>query len=197
LEFKFQFARTEIVNRIHQAYFCGIRQMGIKDTSFIDKINPTFITLTTTAIHHCQLAMKSGKSTVPPEFSRHSGGQHNCYTRSNTQAVDNWRTDVFHCLDVHFRPFSPKVPLNNIHNIRSMNHPPIPWPSVSNGCNPLEWFRIRVGTGPEPLEWALLALAMVPDRHFGSGSGSKPNRCQIGSPGRQSTRTAHSGTIPW
>jgi len=30
-----------------------------------------------------------------------------------------------------------------------------------------------------------LVLAMVPDRHFGSGSGSKPNRCQIGGPGRQ------------
>jgi hypothetical protein len=30
-----------------------------------------------------------------------------------------------------------------------------------------------------------LVLATVPDRHFGSGSGSKPNRCQIGSPGCQ------------
>ena len=32
---------------------------------------------------------------------------------------------------------------------------------------------------------AALVLATVPDRHFGSGSGSKPNRCQIGGPGRQ------------
>ena len=30
-----------------------------------------------------------------------------------------------------------------------------------------------------------VVLATVPDRHFGSGSGSKPNRCQIGGPGRQ------------
>jgi len=29
-----------------------------------------------------------------------------------------------------------------------------------------------------------LVLATVPDRHFGAGSGSKPNRCQIGGPGR-------------
>jgi len=30
-----------------------------------------------------------------------------------------------------------------------------------------------------------LVLATVPDRHYGSGSGSKPNLCQIGVPGRQ------------
>jgi len=30
-----------------------------------------------------------------------------------------------------------------------------------------------------------LVLATVPDNHFESGSGSKPNRCQIGGPGRQ------------
>jgi len=37
---------------------------------------------------------------------------------------------------------------------------------------------------------------MVPDRHFGSGCGSKPNCCQISGPGRQYTRNAHSGTVP-
>jgi len=49
-------------------------------------------------------------------------------------------------------------------------------------------------------EWELhlcVVLATVPDRHFGTGSRSKPNCCQIGGPGRQSTRTAHSGTVPW
>jgi len=35
------------------------------------------------------------------------------------------------------------------------------------------------------LERMEVVLATVPDRHFGSGSGSKPNRCQIGGPGRQ------------
>jgi hypothetical protein len=36
-----------------------------------------------------------------------------------------------------------------------------------------------------PLLSTQLVLATVPDRHFGSGSGSKPNRCQIGGLGRQ------------
>jgi len=38
-------------------------------------------------------------------------------------------------------------------------------------------------------------LATVPDRHFGSGCGSEPNRCQIGGPGCQHTRTVNSGTV--
>jgi len=42
-----------------------------------------------------------------------------------------------------------------------------------------------------------LVLATGPDRQFGSGSGSKLNRCRIGCPGRQHTRTAHSGTVSW
>jgi len=36
---------------------------------------------------------------------------------------------------------------------------------------------------------------MVPDRHFWSGSGSEPNRCQIGGPGCQHTRIVNSGTV--
>jgi hypothetical protein len=42
---------------------------------------------------------------------------------------------------------------------------------------------------------AYVVLATVPDRHFGSGSGSKLNRCQIGGPGCQHTRTVNSGTV--
>jgi hypothetical protein len=38
---------------------------------------------------------------------------------------------------------------------------------------------------------------MVPDRQFGYGSRSKPNRSQIGGPGCQLPRSAHSGTVPW
>ena len=40
-----------------------------------------------------------------------------------------------------------------------------------------------------------VVIATVPDHHFGCGSGSKPNRCQIGSPGRQSTGSVDSGTV--
>jgi len=42
---------------------------------------------------------------------------------------------------------------------------------------------------------SLVVLATVPDRHFGSGFGSKPNRCQNGGPGCQHTRTVNSGTV--
>jgi len=45
-----------------------------------------------------------------------------------------------------------------------------------------------------PLE-PLVVLATVPDRHFGSGSGSELNRCQIGGPGCQHTRTVNPGTV--
>jgi len=38
---------------------------------------------------------------------------------------------------------------------------------------------------PKIVDAPLIVLATVPDHHFGSGSGSKPNRCQIGGPGRQ------------
>jgi len=49
------------------------------------------------------------------------------------------------------------------------------------------------------IEWAVagIVLAMVPVRHFRSGCGSNPNRCQIGGPGRQYTRTVNSGKIRW
>jgi len=40
-----------------------------------------------------------------------------------------------------------------------------------------------------------LVLATVPDRHIRSGSGSKPNRCQIGHPACQKTRSVHFGTV--
>jgi len=39
-------------------------------------------------------------------------------------------------------------------------------------------------------------LATGLDRHFGSGYESEPNQSQIGGPGRQSTQTVDSGTVP-
>jgi len=45
---------------------------------------------------------------------------------------------------------------------------------------------------PEALS---LVLATVLDHHFGSGSGSEPNQCQIGGLGCKYTRTIHSGTV--
>jgi len=43
--------------------------------------------------------------------------------------------------------------------------------------------------------YLLIVLATVPDRHFGYGSGSKPDRCQIGGTGCHQTRTVNSGTV--
>ena len=43
--------------------------------------------------------------------------------------------------------------------------------------------------------YSSIVLATVPDRHFGSGSGSELNRCQIGGPGCQYTRTVNSGLV--
>jgi len=40
-------------------------------------------------------------------------------------------------------------------------------------------------------------IAMVPDRHVGSGSGSKLNRCQIGGLSRDETQTVHLCTVEW
>ena len=40
-----------------------------------------------------------------------------------------------------------------------------------------------------------VVLATVPDRHFGSGSWSEPNRRQIGGPGCQHTRTVDSDRV--
>ena len=105
---------------IHRTYFYGIRQMGMKDRSLIDKINPTFIALTTTAIHHCLSAWKTGEFRVPPEFGPGGGAQRKCDTRNINHAVNNACTDVFRRLDADFRSSSPEVQAKKIDNIRSM-----------------------------------------------------------------------------
>jgi len=64
-------------------------------------------------------------------------------------------------------------------------------PDVGAGAGPARAFLLWVWGGTVSHLLAAvgsdlgLMLATVPDHHFGSGSGSKPNRCQIGGPGRQ------------
>jgi hypothetical protein len=94
--------------------------MGMKDRSLIDKINPTFIALTATAIHHCLSAWKTGEFRVPPEFGPGGGAQRKCDTRNINHAVNNACTDVFRRLDGDFRSSSPEVQAKKIDNIRSM-----------------------------------------------------------------------------
>jgi hypothetical protein len=49
--------------------------MEIKDSSLIDKINPSFIALTIMVIHNFVSAQKTGKSTIPPESGPGGGAQ--------------------------------------------------------------------------------------------------------------------------
>jgi len=94
--------------------------MGIKDRSFIDKINPIFIALTVKAIHHCQLACKTGQFRVTPELGPGGGVQRKCDTRNLNHAVDNACIDVFCRLDTDFRSSSPEIQAKKIDNIRSV-----------------------------------------------------------------------------
>jgi len=68
--------------------------MGMKDTSLIDELNPTFIALTATTIHCCLLAWKIGKFWVPPEFGLGGGAQPKCDRRNINHAVTDACTDV-------------------------------------------------------------------------------------------------------
>jgi hypothetical protein len=94
--------------------------MGMKDRSLIDKINPTFIALTTTAIHHFLSAWKTGEFRVSPEFGPGGGAQRKCDTRNINQAVNNACTDVFRRLNADFRSSLPEVQAKMIDTIRSM-----------------------------------------------------------------------------
>jgi len=92
----------------------------MKDSSLIDKINPTFITLTATAIHHCLSARKIGEFRVPPEFGPGGGAQCKCDPRNINHAVKNACTDIFRRLDMDFCSSTPEVQAKMIDNIRSM-----------------------------------------------------------------------------
>jgi len=94
--------------------------MGMKDRSLLDEINPTFIALTATAIHHCPSAWKTGKFRVPPEFGPGGGVQRKCDTGNINRVVNNACTDLFRRLDADFRSSSPEVQAKKIDNIRSM-----------------------------------------------------------------------------
>jgi len=106
-EKKFRFAATWIVDLVHWTNFHGIREMGTKDRSSIEKMNPSYIALTVTAIHHCLLAWKTGKIMVQPEFGLGGWAQHKCNSRDFNHKVHNACTDVFHHLDADCRSSLP------------------------------------------------------------------------------------------
>jgi len=94
--------------------------MGMKDTSLFDELNPTFIALTTTAIHHCLAAWITGVYRIPPEFGLGGGAHCKCNIRNINQAFNNACTDVFHHLNTDFHSSSPEVQAKKIDNTCSM-----------------------------------------------------------------------------
>jgi hypothetical protein len=81
---------------------------------------------------------------------------------------------LYYCYQYHLRPTPPDT------LERVLQHRTWYWMCLhpSTGCKYCSEF-CSVSC------WVYLVLATVPDRHFGSGSGSEPNRCQIGGPGCQ------------
>jgi hypothetical protein len=86
----------------------------------IDKINPTFIDLTATAIHHCLSPWNTGQFRITPEFGPGGGVQRKCNTRTINHLVNNACTDDLRRLDEDFRSSSPEVQAKTIDNISSM-----------------------------------------------------------------------------
>jgi len=102
----------------------------MKDRSLIDKINPTFIALSGTAIHRCLSARTIGVLRVLPEFGLGGETQRKCDTGNINHPVNAECTDVFDCFDVDFYSTSPEVPAHKIDNIRSSIWRRIHWTGV-------------------------------------------------------------------
>ena len=92
----------------------------MKDTSLIDEINPTFIVLTATVIHHRLSTWNTGEFRVPPEFGPGGGAQRKCDTRNTNHAVNTASAYGFRRLDADSGSSSPEVQAKKIDNFRSM-----------------------------------------------------------------------------
>jgi len=109
------------VDFIRQTDFYGIPQIGEKDRSLINEINPTFIVLTKMAIHHCLSDRQAGEFTIPPEFDLWGAAQYKCDTRNIHHMVNNACTDEFHHPNADFLLSLPQVQATKIDNISRMN----------------------------------------------------------------------------
>jgi hypothetical protein len=94
--------------------------MGMKDTSLIDKINPTFMALTATDIHHSLLAWKTGEFRILPELGPGGGAQRKWEIRNIYHVVNNACTDVFRRLDEDFCSSSAEAQGGKIDDISRM-----------------------------------------------------------------------------
>jgi len=92
----------------------------MKGRSLIDKMNQTFIALTTTAMHHSLSAWTPGEFRVPPEFGSGGGAHRMCDTRNIFHTVNDPLTDAFCCLNADFLSSSPVVEAKMLNTGRSI-----------------------------------------------------------------------------
>jgi len=96
--------------------------MGINGRSLINKVSPSCIALTMTAIHHWLSGSKTGEFKGPPEFGPGGGEQRKCNTSSMNYMVSDVYADGFRSLHADFHFSSPEVEAEKVVNIHSMIH---------------------------------------------------------------------------
>jgi len=83
--------------------------MGMKYRLLIDKIHPTYIALTTTAIYHCRSAGNTEKLRGLKNFDPRGGAQNKCDITIISLMVNSICNDVFCHRDTDFYSFSGEI----------------------------------------------------------------------------------------
>jgi hypothetical protein len=94
----------------------------MKHHSFLNGINPIFITLTVMTIQHCKSAWKPDKIRVTHALHPGGGGQRKCDTRNINYTVKNASQDIIHSPNADFPASSPVFQAKKIGNICSVRH---------------------------------------------------------------------------
>jgi len=94
--------------------------MGMKHRSLIEKINPTFIVLNTTPMHHYLSSWKTGECRVPPEFGPGGGALSKCDLGNIKHAVRYVFTDRVSRLNMDFHSSWAEIQEKRIDNIHLM-----------------------------------------------------------------------------
>jgi len=107
--------------------------MEMNDRPLIDKMNPMFIALNTTAIHHSLLAKETSQFRVLPEFDPGGGEERKCNTRTITHVVKPACKAQFGSHDSDLYASSPEEEPKQLDNISSFIH----WRILSASINPV------------------------------------------------------------
>jgi hypothetical protein len=81
----------------------------MQNWSLIDKVTPTFVAITATAICHCLSAGNTGKLRVPPKCGPGGGAQYMCDTRNINHTVNSACIDEFPLHDTYLRSSVPEA----------------------------------------------------------------------------------------